>query len=73
LRFSYEEYIRRVLKLAGLKNLTAKEVKKYESWITIPIPIEKIDYKSLRRINPETVRVAVPERLRVIRGVALKN
>ena len=62
-----------MLKLAGLKNLTAKEVKKYESWITISIPIEKIDYKSLRRINPETVRVAVPERLRVIRGVALKN
>ena len=62
-----------MLKLAGLKNLTAKEVKKYESWITIPIPIEKTDYNSLRSINPETSRVAVLERLKVTRGVALEN
>ncbi len=58
-----------MLKLAGIKNLTAKEVKKYESWITIPIPIEKIDHKSLRRINLEQPdRLVVLERLKVTRG-----
>ena len=32
MRFGYEEYIKRVLKLSGLKELTKLEVKKYETW-----------------------------------------
>ena len=32
MRFGYEKYIERVLKLSGLKELTKLEVKKYETW-----------------------------------------